>query len=115
MRTFRTLTVALLLAMLGAIPIVPAQAGNGYRHHGDHDKDHDRARRAFRQGDILPLADLLARSGVEDKGRLIEVELEDEHGRMIYELKLLTPEGRVLEYLFDARSGHLLKVEGEDD
>lgn len=79
----------------------------------DGDDDHERARRALEAGDVLPLATLLARSGVEDTGRLIEVELEREHGRLVYELKVLTQQGRVIESYYDARTGALLKREGE--
>lgn len=79
----------------------------------DGDDDHERARRALKAGEVLPLATLLERSGVEQMGRLIEVELEHDHGRLVYELKVLTPQGRVVESYYDARSGDLLKRKDE--
>lgn len=103
----RRLLFLLLPALL--LPVLPALAdGDDHRH------DHDRARRALEAGDILPLATLLERSGVEASGRLIEVELERKRGRLVYELKVLTPQGRVIEHYVDARSGQILKTETED-
>jgi uncharacterized membrane protein YkoI len=43
---------------------------------------------------------------------MIEAELEREDGLWVYEVKLLRPNGRVVEALFDARSGELLAIEG---
>lgn len=99
-----------LLFLLPALllPVLPALADGGDHH------DHERARRALEAGDILPLATLLERTGVEATGRLLEVELEREDGRLVYELKVLTPQGRVIEHYVDARSGTILKTEAED-
>ncbi|EKV29789.1 putative membrane protein [Caenispirillum salinarum AK4] len=97
------------MAALLLLPVLPVLADE------DDHEDHERARRALEAGDTLPLAALLERSGIESAGRLIEVELEREHGRLVYELKVLTPLGRVIEHYFDARSGKLLKTEGHDE
>jgi uncharacterized membrane protein YkoI len=48
-------------------------------------------------------------------GRVIEVELERDDGRWIYELELVSPEGRLYEMEIDAASGTVLEVEQEDD
>ncbi|WP_404384326.1 PepSY domain-containing protein [Caenispirillum salinarum] len=98
-----------LIAALLLLPVLPVLADD------DDHEDHERARRALKAGDALPLAALLERSGIEATGRLIEVELEREHGRLVYELKVLTPQGRVMEHYFDAHSGTLLKTEGDDE
>ena len=37
-------------------------------------------------------------------GRLLKLELDDEHGRIVYEVRLLTEDGRVVELELDARS-----------
>lgn len=77
------------------------------------DSDHDRARRAVEEGRILPLKDILARAEASHPGQLLEAELEDEHGMMVYELKVLAKDGRVIKLLYDAGTGELLKVKGK--
>ena len=78
------------------------------------DKDHDRARRAVEEGRILPLKEILARAQKAEPGQVIEAELEDERGAIVYEIKMLTADGRMLKLYFDAASGALLKVKGRD-
>ncbi len=73
------------------------------------DEDHDRALRAVAEGRILPLKDILSRAEAAYPGQLIEAELEGESGAMVYEIKMLTEDGRVMRLLYDARSGKLLK------
>lgn len=76
------------------------------------DRDHDRVRGALQRGDVLPLAEILARVGRDCPGEVLEVELEDEEGRVAYELKVLAPGGAVGKVLYDARSGALLRSRG---
>ncbi|TNF92290.1 MAG: hypothetical protein EP297_13455 [Gammaproteobacteria bacterium] len=75
--------------------------------------DYDRARTLMERGDILPLEQILQRMP-DTNARILEVELEHEHGRMVYEVEVLNPNGYVREYLFDAQTGKLLSVEEED-
>jgi uncharacterized membrane protein YkoI len=91
---------------------VPAAAGE---HHGRRRDDHDRAREALRRGEAAPLADILP--GVEERlgARVIEVELERDGGRLIYEFELIAPDGRILEAEVDALTGAVLEVEAEED
>lgn len=77
------------------------------------DGDHDRARSAVRSGEALPLRVMLDRVAADFPGELIETELEEEHGRLIYEFKLVTPEGNVVELEYDARDGRLLRAKGK--
>lgn len=81
---------------------------------GDHKKsDHEAARAALARGEILPLPRILAIAAGRVPGDILEVELEDEHGRLIYDLKILAKNGRVREVEIDARSGAVLKVEDD--
>jgi uncharacterized membrane protein YkoI len=75
--------------------------------------DHDRARKLVEQGDILPLETILQKLP-PDSGKVLEVELEHEHGQLVYEIELLHPDGRVREYTFSAIDGKLVGVENED-
>jgi uncharacterized membrane protein YkoI len=93
--------LALLLSVLAAP--VPA------------DGDHDRARRALEAGEILSLSEILAAAEAVRPGRVIEVELEKDDGRWVYELELVTPDGRLYEMEIDAATGTLLEIEQEDD
>jgi len=74
--------------------------------------DHERARRAVEEGRILPLKDILVKAQQSHPGQVIEAELEDEGGGFIYEIKILSPDGRVMKLLFDAQKGDLLKARG---
>lgn len=63
------------------------------------------------QGEVLPLAELLKRHQSKLAGRLIDLELEHEHGRLVYELEVIDQQGIVREYLIDAKSGEWLGEE----
>ena len=82
---------------------------NGALAWADSDHDHDRARAALVAGEVLPLPAVLERVGREHPGQVLAVELEREHGRWIYELKLLQPDGGLLKLDVDARDGTVLK------
>lgn len=76
---------------------------------------HDDALAAFQQGAVLPIAEILGRVAAEVPGEVIEVELErgdrDDHADWIYELKIITPDGRRLELIVDGATGSLLGQE----
>lgn len=72
--------------------------------------DHDRARRAVEEGRILPLKEILARAQAASPGQVIEAELEDEGGVVVYEIKILTTDGRVTKLYYNAATGELLKT-----
>lgn len=76
---------------------------------------HDEARAALQQGAILPIIEILKRVALEVPGEVIEVELErgdqDDGARWIYELKIITPDGRRREVIVDGTNGRLLEQE----
>lgn len=78
------------------------------------ESDQHESMRLVEQGDILPLQQILDLLGREQVGRVLEVELESEHGRYIYEIELLGEDGRVLEYEIDAASGEIISRKLED-
>jgi uncharacterized membrane protein YkoI len=83
---------------------------------GGDDKDareHDAIRGALQRGEVQPLAKILTIAQEKVPGDIIEVELETEHGVLIYEIKVLTQSGRVREVKIDARTGSVLKVEDD--
>jgi uncharacterized membrane protein YkoI len=78
------------------------------------DYDHDRARQLRESGSILPLETILERAKTHRPGRLLEVELDSKHGRIIYEIEIIDKQGVVWEMQYDASSGELLDTERED-
>lgn len=76
--------------------------------------EHEWAMTAVRAGEILPLTNILKRMEREFVGQVVEIELERENGLIVYEIALLTPKGHVIELYYDARTGALVSVEGQD-
>ena len=71
--------------------------------------DHKAAREALLRGDIKPLSDVLSVAAKIEAGNVIEVKLERKQGRYIYEIDILTSEGRKVELYLDASSLQLVK------
>lgn len=70
--------------------------------------DHDRALQAVQRGDALPLNTLMGQVEALRTGQILEVELEQQHGRWVYEVKKLDPGGRLVKLHLDARTGTVL-------
>jgi uncharacterized membrane protein YkoI len=81
---------------------------------GGQDDDHDRARRAFEQGEVLPLADILARVRGELGGEVVGVSFERENGRWVYEFRVIGSGGRLIEVYVDAATAEVLEREEDD-
>ena len=77
--------------------------------------DHDQARHALEAGEILPLSAILAVAESARPGRVIEIDLERDGGRWIYELELVSPQGELYEMEIDAASGAVLDLERQED
>lgn len=78
------------------------------------DQDHEVARRAVERGELLPLSKILQIAEAKYPGRVLEVDLERERGRFLYEIEVLLKDGRVIELTYDGQTGELLKTEIED-
>ena len=74
----------------------------------------DEARRLLERGEILPLERVLEHARRHRSGDVLEVELDEEHGRHVYEILLLDDRGRVWELELDAATGELIELEAED-
>jgi uncharacterized membrane protein YkoI len=104
MRALFAASVAVLIA-----GITPALADKGGRE--DHD-DRKKIERARERGDVLPLArivELLRTQGL--KGDVLDVELEDDDGGLIYEIYLLGKDGRRREIKVDPATGRILEMD----
>lgn len=98
-------TVGLLTVTLGSLTSLPALADQ---------RDHDRARQALERGEILALADILPRIESRIDGRLIDVELDREDGRFVYELTWITRQGRIIESTVNAATGEIIHLEQDE-
>jgi len=65
-------------------------------------------------GKVLPFEALIKRHSKQLEGRLLDLEIEEEDGRIIYELELLRADSIVYEIKIDAQSGEWLTEEIED-
>jgi len=74
------------------------------------EETHHRAKRLKKAGDILPLEKIIERAREKYAGTVLETELEEKKGRLIYEIELLDKNGVVREMKFDASTGELLKM-----
>jgi uncharacterized membrane protein YkoI len=73
-------------------------------------RDHERARAAVEAGQVLPLPTLLERLRRTHPGQVLELELERDDGRWIYEVKLLQANGQLLKLDVDAFTAQVLQV-----
>lgn len=66
--------------------------------------DDEDVRKLRSRGDIIPMAEIVEKLQQQDM-RVLEAELEREHGQLVYELELLAPNGRVYEQYYNAVTG----------
>ena len=105
----RTLVASGVVGMvIAALSVCPAVAG------GD-EHDHDRARAALERGEVLPLRAILDKVEREYPGKVVDVELERERERWIYEIRLLRDRGALVRLDVDARDGTVLGVRARGD
>ena len=104
---FRTAaTLALALAALGAGSALDAgERGGG---------DHELARQALEQGQVLPLRTVLDKVEREYQGQVLKIEFEEDDGRYIYEIRLLQQDGRMAKLKVDAVDGRVLKIKRKE-
>ncbi len=77
--------------------------------------DQDRVREALAREDILPLSRILLFAKREGGGRVIDVEIDHDDGRYIYEVETISSDGRMVEFSIDAATGAILDRDIEDD
>jgi uncharacterized membrane protein YkoI len=95
-----------LLALPLLAPALPARANDRRRR-----EEQERVRRAIAEGRIRPLSEILAMVRSQLGGEVIGVELDEEEGLYVYEIKVLTRGGRRRELEVDAATGRILKVD----
>ena len=63
----------------------------------------------------LSLEEAIAKAKTKFPGRVLEAELENEHGQVVYEIEIASATGAVTEIEVDAQSGEILGSELEDE
>jgi len=91
-----------LIAVLSSITIASA------------DDDYIEARELLQSGKILSLETILKRVRQDYPGKVLEVELEKENGKIVYEIEILSDKGIVKEIYVDAESGNILSAKEDD-
>ncbi len=74
--------------------------------------DHERARRLVKAGEIVPLSQILAIVEQNFQGKMLEVLLQNWDGRWVYDVRLLTPSGWIIDLFYDARTKELIDTAG---
>ena len=77
-------------------------------------RDHELARQALEQGQVLPLREVLDRIERQFGGQVLKIEFEREDGRFIYEIRLLQDDGRMAKLQVDAADGQVLKIKRKE-
>ncbi|NQE61728.1 PepSY domain-containing protein [Caulobacter sp. RHG1] len=103
--------IRIALLALAAVTVVSASGASA----DDKKKQsHEAARQALLRKEVLPLTRILAIAAQRAPGEVIEVELEEAgKGRLKYDLKILSKNGRVRELELDAKTGATLKLEDD--
>ncbi|MCF7821279.1 MAG: PepSY domain-containing protein [Mariprofundaceae bacterium] len=73
--------------------------------------DHDRVRSLLEQGEILSLSEIMQQNSKKFSGKVLEVELEEKDGLIVYDMEFLGENGVVMEMQIDARTGRVISVE----
>lgn len=100
MKTLRTLLIATSLTAVGVSGVALAQNSNSQP------LDVSQASVSMEQATQIALAEV--------DGIVTEIELESEHGKLVYEIEVESADGET-EVSIDAKSGEIVAVEKDDD
>lgn len=107
---WRSLRALLRMSVVTGLCLLLPVAG-----HAD-DGDQERALRALRAGEVLPLRTMLVEVEKHFSGNILEVELDDDkrNGRRVwtYKIKLISPDGNVIKLKIDAKTKEILQIKG---
>jgi uncharacterized membrane protein YkoI len=104
--------VTLVLAVLAGGGFVAAELWDEHREARDEHETTDLPQQT-RDGTLVPLARVLDLTAQQVPGQVVKVELDDENGRRVYEIKVLAENGRVRELKFDAHDARLIEIEDD--
>lgn len=99
------------MLLLSAVPVL-AVAGVGAAQAKPKKEKQQSLREAVRAGRVVPLGTIMDWIAARYRGQVIEVEIDIDDDRLIYEVELLTEAGHILEFEFLATDGTFLEVKG---
>ena len=101
--------LALASAIVTATPVIKAMADD------DEMKDAEALKQAIKQGEIRSLPDILAAAREKlPAGQVVAAEIEQKHGRWVYEFEVVGDDGQMYEAKVDAKTAEVGKVEKEE-
>jgi uncharacterized membrane protein YkoI len=77
--------------------------------------DADAVLRAVQRAELMPLGRVLDILRAERQGEVVEIELDLDDGRVIYDFDVLSPDGRLYAVAIDAVTGQVREIELEDE
>ena len=82
----------------------------------DEQRDHDLARKALLEGRIRPLTEItdVVRSKVPGEILSVQIEVDDQRHRFVYEFDIITPTGKLKEVDIDAATATILNIEEDE-
>ena len=107
----------LLLRLVGTIVIAAMLLGGvADAAADDEQRDHDLARKALLEGRIRPLTEItdVVRSKVPGEILSVQIDVDDQKRRFVYEFDIITPEGKLREVDVDAATATILKIEEDE-
>lgn len=107
------LSGALSFGVLGAV-LASRQGWSSDDEHADHKDEQHRIRQEVDKDNLIPLERILEIHQDRITGRILDLEVEREHGKIIYELEYMDRDGIIREVHIDAANGDWLKEEIED-
>jgi hypothetical protein len=79
---------------------------------GDRNDGENRIRDAVRRGDALPLRDILAIVRQKYKGQVVRIRLTGPRDRLVYRIRMIDTQNRLIEVRVNARSRRILGAGG---
>lgn len=103
------------LALLGLALLALGQGALSRADEPRHREDHDVARQALEQGQVLPLRSVLDKIERDHQGQVLKIEFERDDGRFVYKIRLLQKDGRMVRLKVDAVDGQVLSIQRREE
>jgi len=75
-------------------------------------EDQDRALELRKEQDLIPYGRIVRIAQEEFGGRVVGQKLREQGGTMVYELRILKPDGKVVQAVYNAKTGKLISQRG---